>query len=102
MSRARGVPLPVAPRGRGVGAVAKGVPGTGAAGAARDAALAGQGWRRRFVGGPPRLDEMVALYRELGHEVRLEALDAAELAEGCRGCGPALSVFRVVYTRMPA
>ena len=65
----------------------------------RDAALAGDGWGRRFIGGPPRLREMVELYRAIGHEVRLETLDAGDLESRCSGCALALSLFRIVYTR---
>jgi hypothetical protein len=66
----------------------------------RDLLLAVDGWRRRFVGGPPRLEEMVALYRELGHDVRVEELTDQDLADSCAGCRVALSFFRIVYTRM--
>lgn len=73
-----------------------------AAGAAldRDLALAREGWRRRFVGAPPRLTEMVELYESLGHEVRLEPLLEEDLAATCAGCVVALTAFRVVYTRV--
>jgi hypothetical protein len=66
----------------------------------RDLRLAQDGWTRRFVGGPPRLAEMMDLYRELGHEVRVEALTDDDLAEHCAGCRAALALFRIVYTRM--
>jgi hypothetical protein len=66
----------------------------------RDARLAEEGWRRRFVGGPPRLGEMADLYRQLGHEVRLEPLDDHDLADSCAGCRVALALFRIVYTRV--
>jgi hypothetical protein len=66
----------------------------------RDLDLALEGWRRRFVGGPPRLEEMVGLYRELGHEVRVEELTDEDLADHCAGCRVALSLFRIVYTRL--
>jgi hypothetical protein len=66
----------------------------------RDVRLARDGWRRRFVGGPPRLTELLELYTELGHEVRVEPLDDEDLAESCAGCRVALSLFRIVYTRV--
>jgi hypothetical protein len=66
----------------------------------RDARLAEEGWRRRFTGGPPRLAEMVELYHQLGHEVRLEPLDDHDLADSCAGCRVALALFRIVYTRV--
>jgi hypothetical protein len=46
------------------------------------------------------LSEAVALYEELGFEVRLEPLDPHDLAEGCSVCfqeDP--SRYRVIYTR---
>jgi hypothetical protein len=67
----------------------------------RDAALAADGWHRRFIGSPPRLDELLALYRSLGHEVHTERLEDADLEDRCAGCALALSLFRVVYTRPP-
>lgn len=68
---------------------------------ARDAQLAREGWNRRFIGGPPRLNEMVELYRALGLEVHLEPLQPRDLAEGCGECCLALALFRAVYTRRP-
>lgn len=65
----------------------------------RDQALGREGWQRRFVGGPPRLNEQVELYRSLGYEVRLEHLAGEEIREECGDCILALTVFRVVYTR---
>jgi hypothetical protein len=65
----------------------------------RDAELAREGWRRRFIGGGPRLDEIVQLYESLGHQVLLEPLTVEELAEECGDCRLALQLFRVIYTR---
>ena len=67
----------------------------------RDAALAVDGWTRRFIGGPPRLREMIELYESLGHEVRTERLHEDDLEQHCAGCAVALSLFRIVYTRRP-
>jgi len=66
---------------------------------ARDAELASAGWMRRFVGAPPRLDEVTEIYEGLGLEVLLDDLSPAELRAECNGCVLALSLFRVVYTR---
>jgi len=68
----------------------------------RDLALAREGWRRRFVGAPPRLTELVELYESLGQEVRLEPLLEEDLADTCAGCVVALAAFRVIYTRSRA
>jgi len=65
----------------------------------RDAELAGEGWARRFVGGPPRLQEAKELYESLGLEVHMEPLRAEELHGRCGDCTLALTFFRVVYTR---
>ena len=64
-----------------------------------EAELIRDGWTRRFVGGPPRLHEFVALYESLGYEVCLEPQLAGELSEECGDCTLALMLFRVVYTR---
>ncbi|MEE9208095.1 MAG: hypothetical protein V3U67_06915 [Gemmatimonadota bacterium] len=60
-----------------------------------------RGWIRRFVGAPPQLDDMVALYESLGMEVRLEPAQETDLADQCAGCALALSAFQVIYTRNP-
>lgn len=65
----------------------------------RDAELAAEGWRRRYVGSPPKLFEHVELYESLGQEVLLDPMLPDELANECEGCGLALAVFKVVYTR---
>jgi hypothetical protein len=65
--------------------------------------LKNEGWSRRSVASEPRLSEMVALYRDLGFEVRLEPLDEEEKAGDCFVCfeeDP--SRFRVIYTRPEA
>ncbi len=67
----------------------------------RDRALAGDGWQRRFIGGPPRLQEMLDLYGALGHDVHTETLRDDDLHTDCAGCTLALALFRIVYTRRP-
>lgn len=69
--------------------------------AERRAELSRDGWQRRFVAAPPRLEEAVELYRALGLEVHLEPLLPSELDPRCAGCSLALYVFRAVYTRRP-
>lgn len=68
----------------------------------KDGELARQGWIRRFVGAPPRLQEVRELYESLGLEVRFETLSPDELTEECGDCALALALFRVIYTRRPA
>ena len=65
----------------------------------RDAELALDGWERRFIGSPPRLDDSRKLYESLGLEVLLDQVTEEELREECAGCALALAVFRVIYTR---
>lgn len=69
------------------------------AAAARDATLLREGWRKRFVGAPPRLEEAAALYEALGLEVRLEVPGSEDLPADCGECPAASALFRVVYTR---
>jgi hypothetical protein len=67
---------------------------------AADPALVAAGWERRFVTDASRLEEVVALYQQLGYEVRAEPVRDAELGEPCDGCEVAnLLRFRTVYTR---
>lgn len=61
--------------------------------------LVAEGWQRRFVAAPPRLDEMLELYRSLGLEVRAEPVYASDPAGHCSDCLAARALFRVVYTR---
>ena len=60
-----------------------------------------EGWTRRFVGSPPRLQEAVALYESLGLEVRLESPGPEDLQDFCEDCAAATTLFRVIYTRRP-
>jgi hypothetical protein len=64
--------------------------------------LEAEGWLRRFIAVGARLKESVALYRELGFEVRLEPPSAEDLREECGDCHAALQLYRVVYTRRSA
>ncbi|MHC4549247.1 MAG: hypothetical protein ACYTEZ_10770 [Planctomycetota bacterium] len=64
-----------------------------------------EGWERRTVAQEPRLSEIVALYEELGFEVRLEPLDLDDphcLEQRCTLCfdDPAVrAATKVVFTR---
>ena len=87
----RGPSLPVLVAGGGCA--------TGAGAATPEAELARDGWVRRFVAAPPRLGEAVALYGELGLEVRLEPAADEPVADDCSGCAAAPSQFSVIYTR---
>ena len=65
--------------------------------------LAGQGWIRQNTINEPRLGELVAEYRSLGFEVRLEPIDTAHCnQDGCAACFEApgaAELFRTIYTR---
>ena len=67
----------------------------------RDAQLAAEGWIKRSVYAEPRLSEIVAMYEEIGLEVRLEPFDPSE-TPGCSQCRKQHSRrYRTVYTRDP-
>ena len=58
------------------------------------------GWERRFIADARRAEEVVALYRELGYEVRAEPLAPEDLREECEDCRlVTLLKFQVIYTR---
>lgn len=58
-----------------------------------------QGWQRRSILDEPRLGEVVAMYEELGLEVKVVDLDP-ELYEGCIECArDQEKTLKVVYTR---
>ncbi len=74
-------------------------PETGIQRLRRDAELADEGWKRRFIGSPPRLEESKTLYESMGMEVLLDQITEEELRAECAGCALALTLFRVIYTR---
>lgn len=62
--------------------------------------LLSQGWERRFMAGPDRLEEANQLYRELGYEVLNERVLPTELNEICKACQTlACAHYVVIYTR---
>ena len=74
-------------------------PQTGIQRRRRDAELADQGWQRRFIGSPPRLEESKTLYESMRLEVLLDPVTEEELRSECAGCALALTLFRIIYTR---
>lgn len=67
---------------------------------AADPELVAQGWERRFVTDAARMDEVVALYQDLGYDVRAEPMRHTEFNEQCNECELAnLLRFRTIYTR---
>jgi len=65
----------------------------------RETVLVREGWTRRFASAPPRLDEMVELYRSIGLEVHLEPVEPGGPADACRGCAVTLGPSRTIWTR---
>jgi hypothetical protein len=68
-------------------------------GSGRTDPLERDGWERRFMAVGSRLEEAVALYRQLGFVVRLELPSAEDLREECSDCRLALELYRILYTR---
>ncbi len=64
--------------------------------------LEAEGWERRFIAVGARLTESVALYEQLGFEIRLEVPSEQDLREECGDCRAALLLYRVLYTRRSA
>jgi hypothetical protein len=65
-----------------------------------DPALVSQGWQRRFMVGPDRLEETHKLYLELGYEVHHEPVKPAEFNEICQECQTlACDDYVTIYTR---
>ncbi len=56
-------------------------------------------WQRRFVAGPPELQDLTALYASLGYEVHAGPIAPEDIRKECAGCKLALGLFRVIYTR---
>ena len=62
--------------------------------------LLSDGWVRRTVSDPSRIDEMVDLYRDLGFETTTTVLDPATFGEACTSCAvDACATYVALYTR---
>jgi len=65
-----------------------------------DPARLAAGWVRRFIASGARVDEAIALYRELGFEVVADPVRTDEVGEDCEDCQlVAVLDFRTIYTR---
>jgi hypothetical protein len=65
----------------------------------REEELALEGWERQTTYDEPRLSEMIAMYEEIGFEVRLEPLNPDE-EPGCTECmKTSPEKYKVIYTR---
>lgn len=64
--------------------------------------LLAQGWERRFMADPVRIEEGTRLYEELGFEVHIEGIDPSEFSEVCGDCRLATCfAYKTIYTRRP-
>jgi hypothetical protein len=69
---------------------------------APDPARLTDGWERRFIADGPRIEEAMALYRELGYEVVADPLRRDDMTDDCEDCQLlALMQFKTIYTRRP-
>lgn len=67
---------------------------------APDPELVSQGWERRFMVGPDRLDESMQIYQELGFEIRQEPVRPVEFHDICQACQTlACNDYVTIYTR---
>lgn len=65
-----------------------------------DPALAAEGWERRFTADAQRVEEALALYAQLGYEVRAVPLPPGEFDDDCTDCHAVIArEFKTIYTR---
>ncbi|HJN74798.1 MAG TPA: hypothetical protein QGF58_12770 [Myxococcota bacterium] len=63
-------------------------------------ALLAEGWERRHLAEPARVEEAMDVYAEAGFEVRAEDLGPADFGTGCSACSASIcSSFKLIYTR---
>jgi len=64
-----------------------------------DAALIAEGWERRFTADLERVAEAIALYTQLGFEVRVEPVPLPDASSECQPCHSASArQFKTIYT----
>lgn len=65
-----------------------------------DPALLAEGWVRRHVVGPDRVEESMELYRSLGFEVKAVTLTPADFGPSCQSCAAEIcGSYVLIYTR---
>lgn len=65
----------------------------------RSDALEKEGWLKRSILDEPRLSEVVAMYRELGLDVKVVDVKLGDV-DGCTAClDGAMERYKIVYTR---
>ena len=63
--------------------------------------LEDQGWVRRFLAAPDRVDEAVEVYEEMGFEVHVVKPDARTFDDDCRACTDEICrTHLLIYTRV--
>lgn len=70
---------------------------------AADPDLVAEGWVRRNLADPTRVEELTELYASLGYEVKTQHLRPADLDPQCSACAmvAACGSSVVIYTRKP-
>lgn len=67
-----------------------------------DPELLAKGWIRRNVVDPERVEELVALYQELGFETLIRSPTPEAFGPHCESCAEeACSRYFMIYTRLP-
>lgn len=65
-----------------------------------DAALIAQGWVRRHLVGPDRVDESIENYRSMGYEVKAQPVTPEDFADQCKECASIIcQSYILIYTR---
>ena len=65
-----------------------------------DPALLAEGWERRTMVEPARVQEFTELYESLGFEVRVQDLTKENFGSNCAGCAAsACNSYVLIYTR---
>ena len=65
-----------------------------------DPKLVSQGWERRNVTSPDRVDELRDLYESLGFEVLIQSMSPTDFGSKCNECAiTACSSYVLIYTR---
>ena len=65
-----------------------------------DPILVHEGWQRRFMADPDRAKEATQIYRQMGYEIRVEAIKPSELSSICGDCREvACKAYVTIYTR---
>ena len=61
---------------------------------------AADGWIRRFVVAPDRIDEAIALYEGMGFEVKVERPAVSDFEDQCKECSATICErYMVIFTR---